>query len=127
MDLVVEKFVRMEFPVDVVRVTEENMEAAAKWCGGDVRTNKDDKKYIKVRVVRPMNARQSEAYVDDVILYAGTGYKVYTPRAFEASFKPAPSPTFLDPDDGNSLVATVEQDLTVSKEEALQTTEPQKV
>lgn len=108
--LVVEKYVRKPFEVDAVRVTEENMEEAAKWCGGDVRTNKQKKRYIKVRVVRPLNPRQSEAYVNDTILYAGTGYKVYTPQAFEDSFEKASSPTSLVPGDGE-LVAVQEQEL----------------
>lgn len=101
--LKVEKFVRRSFDVDVVRVTEDNMEEVARWCGGDVRKNKEDKKYIKVRVVRPLNARQSEAYVNDVVLYAGTGYKVYTPRAFEDCFMPSSSPPSLWPGDGELL------------------------
>lgn len=82
-----EKFVRKTFVVDAVEVTAENMEEVAKWCGGDVRT-KDGQKYIRVRVYRPIGDRQTQAFVGDRVLYAGTGYKVYTPGAFEKSFDP---------------------------------------
>jgi hypothetical protein len=97
-----QRFVRMPFYVDAVQITSENMEQVAKWCNGDVRTSsKPDRdlqnleeggngyvpeKYIKVRVVRPANDRQSMAFAGDWILYAGTGYKVYTDRAFKKSF-----------------------------------------
>lgn len=107
------KFVRRPFEIDAVQVTEENIEQVARWCGGEVRTNREKKRYIKVRVVRPYNSRQSEAYADDWVLYAGTGYKVYTPRAFETSFEKASSPASLFPND-NEIIAEV----------ALQGTEP---
>lgn len=105
--LVTQRFVRMPFYVDAIQVTSENMERVARWCNGDVRTSsKPDRdlqnleeggngfvpeKYIKVRVVRPANDRQSMAFVGDWILYAGTGYKVYTDRAFQKSFDAAPA------------------------------------
>lgn len=105
-----ERFVRLPFYVDAVQVTSANMDAVAKWCQGDVRSSakgdpdlqtamdpKTEKttvpeKYIKVRVVRPANDRQSMAFVGDWILYAGTGYKVYTDRAFQKSFEPLVNP-----------------------------------
>lgn len=97
-----ERYVRMPFYVDAVQITSANMEAVAKWCDADVRTSgKPDRdvqdaleggvgttpeRYIKVRVQRPANDRQTQAFVGDWILYAGTGYKVYTDRAFKKSF-----------------------------------------
>ena len=92
----VKQFVRRPFTVDAVQVTEENMEDVAKWCGGDVRTLKakidgDEhevgSKFIKVRVYRPMGERQTMAFVDDWVLYAGKGYKVYTDPAFTKTFE----------------------------------------
>jgi len=85
-DLEVKQYQRRSYEVDAVLVTEENLEAVAKWCGGDVRTHVDKLKYIKVRAFRPMNERQSKAFVGDYVLYAGTGYKVYTANAFNSSF-----------------------------------------
>lgn len=102
-ELEIERYVRDPFYVDAVQVTSKNMEALAKWCNGDIRTSaKGDpdlqtqmdptpkttvpERYIKVRVQRPGNDRQTMAFVGDWILYAGTGYKVYTDRAFHKSF-----------------------------------------
>lgn len=100
----VKRYVRDPFYVDAVQVTSKNMEDVAKWCNGDIRTSaKGDpdlqtqldpttdktrvpEKYIKVRVARPANDKQTMAYVGDWILYAGTGYKVYTDGAFKKSF-----------------------------------------
>ena len=99
----IQRFVRMPFYVDAVQVTSANMEDVAKWCGGDIRTSgKPDRdvqnaleggpgttpeRYVKVRVQTPRNDRQSQAFVGDWVLYAGTGYKVYTDRAFKKSFE----------------------------------------
>jgi hypothetical protein len=81
------KFTRKPFEVDAVQVTAENIEEVAKWCQGDVATDPDTgKQFIKVRVMRVINERQTQAYVGDWVLYAGTGYKVYTPKAFQKSF-----------------------------------------
>lgn len=91
------KYARRPFYVDAVQVTEENMEEVAKWCQGDVATDPkaltapeasgDDHPYVKVRVHRPLTERQTKAFVGDWVLYAGTGFKVYTPKAFEKSFE----------------------------------------
>lgn len=108
--LEIEKYVRRPFEIDAVRVTEDNIKEAAAWCGGDVRSDKNGAKYVKVRVVRPLTTRQSEAYVNDWILYAGTGYKVYTPKAFEDSFyKSSPDTSLTLGKD--ELVAVQEQEL----------------
>lgn len=93
------KFARRPFYVDAVQVTEENMDEVATWCQGDVmtdvkaitapETSGDDHPYVKVRVHRPLTERQTKAFVGDWVLYAGTGFKVYTPKAFEKSFEKA--------------------------------------
>lgn len=89
----VTKFVRKPFEVDGIRVTPDNIQEVAEWCQGEVRTTKgkdgEDVSTVKVRVLRPMNERQTIAYEGDWILYAGTGYKVYTNKAFVATFEPA--------------------------------------
>jgi len=102
------KFARKPFFVDAVRVTSENMERVAEWCQGDVNTIQHDsgeEKYVKVRVHRPMNDRQTQAFVGDWILYAGTGFKVYTPKAFEKSFEEVAEQKL--PDNG----VTVDEDI----------------
>lgn len=80
-------YVRKPFEVEAVGVTEENLEALADWCHSEVRTEDDGRKYVKVRVARAMNERQTKAFPGDWILYAGTGFKVYTDKAFERTFE----------------------------------------
>lgn len=84
------KYKRKTFEVEAVQVTAQNFQEAAKWCGGEVRfenNNLDiDSAYIKVKVRRPLNEKQTRAAVGDWILLSESGYKVYTSRAFESSF-----------------------------------------
>lgn len=90
------KYVRKQFPVDAVRVTAENMYEVAAWCHGDVDVEKTpargssperEDKFVKVRVNRPLTPRQTQAFIGDWVLYAGTGFKVYTDKAFNKSFE----------------------------------------
>lgn len=96
------KFARKTFYVDAVRVTAENMSEVAEWCGGEILTdeidgselNENEKElaespaqYVKVKVHRPMNDRQTRAYIGDWVLWAGSGFKAYTPKAFDKSFE----------------------------------------
>jgi len=82
-------FVRKPLYIEAVRVTAENIEDVAKWCSGEVKKDNRLTEYVKVRVIRPLNERQTMAYVGDWVLYAGVGYKVYTDKAFQQSFDPA--------------------------------------
>lgn len=84
------RFVRKPFFVDAVQVTRDNMYQVADWCFGTVVT-KDDKDeditpYIQVRVLQPLREKQTKAYPTNWVLYAGRGYKIYTDKAFKASF-----------------------------------------
>lgn len=81
------KFARKPFYVDAVRVTEANMEEVAQWCKGEILEDPTDGKYISVKVHRPLNDKQTMAFVGFWVLFAGTGYKVYTPKAFDKSFE----------------------------------------
>jgi len=88
-----EKFIRKPFAVDAIQVTSENMQEVAQWCQGEILTTEASEKrpaenYINVRVVRPLSPRQTRAFVGDWVLYSGTGYKVYTPKAFDRGFEP---------------------------------------
>lgn len=85
------KYLRKPLYVDAVRITSANFDDVVEWCQGEVL--QDDvpgkgvtKKYIKVRVHNPKNARQTKAFVGDWLLYTARGYKVYTNKAFHASF-----------------------------------------
>lgn len=81
------KFARKPFYVDAVRVSDANIEEVAQWCGGKIVTEHADGKHISVEVHRPINERQTQAFVGDWVLFAGSGYKVYTPKAFDKSFE----------------------------------------
>ena len=87
------KFARKPFYVDAVRVSEANMKEVAEWCDGTIKTQGDagraeeEVPFIAVKVYRPLNERQSQAFVGDWVLFAGSGFKVYTPKAFDKSFE----------------------------------------
>lgn len=92
MTLQLAKYARKTFYVDAIQVTEENMEEVAQLCMGTIENSKGSEgatgeRYIKVRVHRPLTERQSRAFIGDWVLYAGTGFKVYTPIAFQKSFE----------------------------------------
>lgn len=93
MSIEIKKYARKPFYVDAVQVTDKNLDDVAKWCSGDVRTMKNPKtnkneRYVKVRVHSPLTPSQSQAFVGDWVLYAATGYKVYTTNAFVKNFEP---------------------------------------
>lgn len=79
-------YARKPFEVEASEVTAENMDVIAKWCGGEVRVSDSGFKFIKVHVRRALNERQTRAYIGDYVLAAGTGFKVYTAKAFLSSF-----------------------------------------
>lgn len=80
------KFGRKPFYVDAIRVTESNMTEIAEWAQGEVQTDSEGT-FVKVHVHRPLNERQTRAFAGDWVLYAGTGFKVYTNKAFYACFE----------------------------------------
>ena len=91
------RYVRKPFFVEVVTVDPDNMEEVAKWCGGEVLTEKQGKKtvrYVKVPVHRPMTEKQTKAFDQEKVLKTDTGFKVYTERAFEDCFERADSVEF---------------------------------
>lgn len=89
-----EKFARKAFYVEAVVVTDENMEEVAKWCGGEVKTGKDrdqqDARYIQVNVARAIHPNQTKAFVGNRVLRSGANFKVYTEKAFQATFETIP-------------------------------------
>jgi hypothetical protein len=109
MDIVTEKYVRKPLVVDAVQVTAENFEAIADWCQGEIVNNDGTEvtkvnpggQHVRVRVHNPKTPRQTKAYVGDWILYTDRGYKIYTIRAFEASFDPT--------EGGNGVQAVTKQ------------------
>src|SRR4051794_19403406 len=86
-----EKYIRKPLYVDAVRITAQNFDDIVSWCQGEVQHDEvphegTTKKYIKVRVHNPKNPRQTKAFIGDWLLYTERGYKVYTNKAFHASF-----------------------------------------
>ena len=100
MTLKIENYTRKPFPVEAVQVTEENLNEVAQWCVGDVHTStktlrndageetgKIKLPFIKVNVHRPLNDRQTKAFIGDWVLKSDSGFKVYTMKAFDNSFR----------------------------------------
>lgn len=91
MSLKTHKFARKPFYVDAVRVSDANMEEVAEWCKGTIEVSEDEEtkgqKFISVKVHRPLTERQTQAFIGDWVLFAGTGFKVYIPKAFDKSFE----------------------------------------
>lgn len=114
------QYIRKPFQIDAVTVTPENIQDVATWVGGEVRSD-DLGQYVKVRVHRPLNDRQTKAYAGDHVLYAGTGYKVYTDKAFKNSFILAAGTTItivdgkIVEDKRSEIVGSIEGDVVVPK------------
>lgn len=96
-----EKYTRKPFEVEAVQVTDENFEDVAAWCDGTIVTSRSPKsedglfeseseRYIKVDVSRPLNERQTKAYVGDWLLSAVKGFKVYADGPFTRNFTKVP-------------------------------------
>jgi hypothetical protein len=83
----INKFTHKSFYVDAVKVTDDNMVEAARWCGGSIHS--DDKgTYIAVPVANAQNPRQGRAYTDDHLLRMNGKFKVFLPKQFANSFQP---------------------------------------
>lgn len=85
-----EKYVRTRFTIDAVQVTPENFAQVAEWCNGKIMTDMttpEHREFIKVEVHHPLSERQTKAYVNDWVLFAGKGFKCYTPKAFARTFE----------------------------------------
>lgn len=108
MNLDIKKFVVRPHEVRAIRITEVNMTEVAKWCKGEIQTEivgvdgnilKGDipegteieqRVFIKARVFRTLNERQSKGYVGDWILKRKGQFKVYTDKAFSESYMDDP-------------------------------------
>lgn len=83
------KYVRKPFYVNAVRVDYDSMGDIANWCNGYINLGEDEtERHIKVRVHRPMNERQTQAFVGDWVLKSESSFKVYTDKAFKNQFVP---------------------------------------
>lgn len=101
-----ETFVRKSFPIQAVRVTEENMVEVAAWCGGAIKSETQGKRtvtYVEVPVHRPMSERQKKAFVGDWVSFIGRSFKSYTQRAFDECFESPSEDQLTHFGDGNPL------------------------
>lgn len=93
MTLNTNKCERIPFPVEEIRVSEDNIEEVAEWCGGKILTDDQNEPYIEVEVSRPFHEGQKRAYVGDHILKSESstaknpGFKVYLHDAFMRCFR----------------------------------------
>lgn len=87
MTIEVQKYVRKPFYVVAVKVTEENMEAVATWCNGEIKTSNGIRYvYLKNRPSgRP--SRYYNATDGDWILKSDRGFQVYNEPAFDRYFE----------------------------------------
>lgn len=74
-----------------IQVTDENMHELAEWAKGSVvvesrRGKPTGRQFIKVDVERPMNERQTKAFVTDWIVKVGNSLKVYPDSSYHNSF-----------------------------------------
>lgn len=83
-------YARKPLHVKAVQVSPENISEVSAWCKGVLMSNNlpsgGSAPFIKVDVHRPMNERQTKAFVGDFILQSERGFKVYTEKAFYNSF-----------------------------------------
>lgn len=85
-------YVRKPVTIQAVQVTEADMNDISNWCGGRIIVDFEDttQTHIKVRVIKPQDERQTQAFVGDWILKLGKSFKVYTDDAFKKGFDSAP-------------------------------------
>lgn len=86
MTLEIGRYTHVPLYVDAVQVTEENMSEAATWCEGNIATDSEGRKFIRVAVTRPNKDRQTMAYVGDWVIKTAIGLKVYTKGSFAHNF-----------------------------------------
>ena len=99
-------FVRKQFPVQAVQVSPNNIDQMATAVKGEVKHDGDkegnfSRTYIDVPVRKPINKRQTQAYIGDWIVKQGKTFKVYPDKNFHQQFetkngvvtqKPRPNP-----------------------------------
>jgi hypothetical protein len=84
----IKNFVRKQFDVRAVRVTNENLAEVAAWCKGEIRTTEEPKtSFIYIDVRMPMNERQKKAFAGDWVVEHHNGFKVFQNHGFHNSFE----------------------------------------
>lgn len=84
------QYKRITFSITAERVTEENIDAVAMWCGGIVMKDpaRDPKPYIKVPSKRVVLAVLTQAYPGDYVIRHENGqFRVFKEHAFRRTFE----------------------------------------
>lgn len=126
MGVVTEKYVKKPLFVDAVRVTEQNFDELVDWVQTTTQAEVIDdgsKKFIKIFVHSPKNAKQTKAFIGDWLLKTDLGIKIYTNRAFRGSFEPVEVEEFVPATPENIAQAVQETEVAREQEEAAQTHE----
>jgi hypothetical protein len=88
-----DRYARRSFDVIAVKITAENFEEVAEWCGSTINTidrvkGKPDTRYIKVEVERPQYKQNVRAYNGDwIVRGSATSFKVYRDQQFRSTFR----------------------------------------
>lgn len=93
-----ETYLRRTFEIEAVRITEENFHEVALWCLAEEKVQTRPAKrgevgytkevpYLKVEVLRPLNEKQTMAFIGDWVLKTGTSFKIYSDIAFHKNFE----------------------------------------
>jgi hypothetical protein len=88
-----DRFARRSFDVIAIKITAENFDEVAEWCGGEIKSidrvkGKPDTRYIKVNVERPQYHQNVRAYNGDWIVRGSeTSFKVYRDQQFQKTFR----------------------------------------
>lgn len=90
-----QRYVRKPFPVEAVRIDNENMDEVADWCRGSVIATGDTAR-VKVPVIN-QNVK-SEGFVGDWVLRSGNSFRVYSNEVFQKSFVENPISTTVYPE-----------------------------
>lgn len=87
----IKKYIRKPMQVEALQVTDDNMEFAATWSGGTIKTTKGTEerppqRYVKIEMKRAISERHTRAFPGDWLLKSEVAVKVFTDPAFKASF-----------------------------------------
>lgn len=85
-------FERRMFQVKAVQITEENIDAVARWCNGIIGIKFDARKdefveYIELTIQVNKNPQLAKAYFGQWITH-NRSWRIYKPEVFEATFSP---------------------------------------
>lgn len=88
MTLQTKRWVRKPFEVEAVQVTDRNFSEVVGWCEGEAALDENHRRFISVPVRKPINKRQTTAYVGDFVVLQRGEFKVFKNSSFRSTFDP---------------------------------------